>query len=56
MRVATGVVIAVWMAAIAIHAQVAPSTVFTQQQVDAGRVAYARNCAECHMPDLSGNQ
>jgi mono/diheme cytochrome c family protein len=55
MRVATGVVIAVWMAAIAIHAQVAPSTVFTQQQVDAGRVAYARNCAECHMPDLSRN-
>jgi mono/diheme cytochrome c family protein len=33
--------------------QVAP--VFTSQQADAGRVAYAKNCASCHMPDLSGD-
>jgi len=29
--------------------------VFTDQQVEAGRAAYAKNCASCHMPDLSGN-
>lgn len=27
---------------------------FTQAQVDAGRLAYAANCAQCHNPDLSG--
>jgi quinoprotein glucose dehydrogenase len=55
MRVPIGVAIAVWMTAVAIHAQPSPSAVFTQQQADAGRAAYAKNCAECHMPDLSGN-
>jgi enamine deaminase RidA (YjgF/YER057c/UK114 family) len=28
---------------------------FTQDQAEAGRTAYAKNCASCHMPDLSGN-
>jgi len=56
MRVATCAAIAVvWVTAIALRAQVASPPVFTQQQVDAGRAAYAKNCAECHMPDLSGN-
>jgi len=27
---------------------------FTQAQVDAGRQAYAANCAACHVADLSG--
>jgi len=29
--------------------------VFTAEQAEAGRVAYARHCASCHMPDLSGD-
>lgn len=29
--------------------------VFTREQVEAGRVAYSKNCASCHMPDLTGN-
>ena len=31
------------------------TTVFTVQQAEAGRSAYAKHCASCHMPDLSGN-
>ena len=29
--------------------------VFTAEQAEAGRVAYAKHCASCHMPDLSGD-
>jgi polar amino acid transport system substrate-binding protein len=29
--------------------------VFTAEQVAVGKVVYARSCAACHMPDLSGN-
>lgn len=29
--------------------------VFTAQQARDGRAAYARSCASCHMPDLSGS-
>jgi mono/diheme cytochrome c family protein len=29
--------------------------VFTSEQATAGRAAYAKNCASCHMPDLTGN-
>ena len=32
-----------------------PSPVFTTEQAEAGRVAYAKHCASCHMPDLSGD-
>jgi mono/diheme cytochrome c family protein len=36
--------------------QQAPAApVFTVEQATAGRAAYARQCASCHMPDLSGN-
>src|SRR4051812_41071103 len=28
---------------------------FTAAQVDAGRAAYAANCAGCHRPDLTGS-
>jgi mono/diheme cytochrome c family protein len=31
------------------------SPAFTAEQAAAGRAAYARSCAGCHMPDLSGN-
>jgi mono/diheme cytochrome c family protein len=33
----------------------APAPVFTDQQVSAGKAAYAKVCAGCHMPDLSGD-
>ena len=55
MKVAISGAIAVWVTAVALHAQSAPAAVFTQQQVDAGHAAYTLHCAECHMPDLSGN-
>jgi len=29
--------------------------VFTAEQAAAGRASYAKNCASCHMADLSGN-
>lgn len=29
--------------------------VFTAEQAAAGRADYAKHCASCHMPDLSGN-
>lgn len=31
------------------------ASVFTARQVTAGKAAYAKSCASCHMPDLSGN-
>ena len=30
-------------------------TVFSASQADAGKVAFGKACASCHMPDLSGN-
>ena len=35
--------------------QAAPAPVFTTEQAIAGRAVYAKQCASCHMPDLSGN-
>ena len=35
--------------------QVPATSVFTADQATAGRAAYAKHCASCHMPDLSGN-
>ena len=35
--------------------QVPTEAVFTAQQATAGKAAYAKHCASCHMPDLSGN-
>jgi mono/diheme cytochrome c family protein len=31
------------------------AAVFTVQQATAGKSVYAKSCASCHMPDLSGN-
>ena len=47
----------VWFVAFAVVviAEDRPVPVFTDQQAEAGRTAYAKNCASCHMPDLSGN-
>jgi mono/diheme cytochrome c family protein len=37
-------------------ARQAPATsVFTAEQASAGRAAYAKHCASCHMTDLSGD-
>jgi mono/diheme cytochrome c family protein len=33
----------------------AAASVFTTEQAAAGRASYAKNCASCHMADLSGN-
>jgi mono/diheme cytochrome c family protein len=45
-----------WLAvATVVVADDVTAPVFTEQQVAAGRAAYAKNCASCHMPDLSGN-
>jgi mono/diheme cytochrome c family protein len=49
------VVFIVSVTMIAVSAQNVPASVFTQQQADAGRVAYLKNCAMCHIADLSGN-
>ena len=41
--------------ALLLAAQESRSPVFTTEQADAGRVAYAKHCASCHMPDMSGD-
>lgn len=33
----------------------AAAPVFTAQQATAGKAAFGKTCAMCHMPDLSGN-
>lgn len=47
-----------WSAALVAAGEQAPApaaSVFTVKQAAAGKVAYAKSCASCHMPDLSGN-
>ena len=34
--------------------QAQPASVFTAEQATAGKAAYGRSCAGCHMPDLGG--
>ena len=41
--------------ALLLEAQEPRSQVFTTEQAETGRVAYAKHCASCHMPDLSGD-
>jgi mono/diheme cytochrome c family protein len=41
--------------ALLLEAQQPRSAVFTTEQAEAGRMAYAKHCASCHMPDLSGD-
>ena len=43
------------MLATAAGAQEPATPVFTAPQATAGKVTYAKSCASCHMPDLSGN-
>jgi mono/diheme cytochrome c family protein len=35
--------------------QTPAASVFTAEQATAGRAEYAKHCASCHMPDLSGD-
>jgi mono/diheme cytochrome c family protein len=42
-------------AALVAGQQAPAAPVFTVEQATAGRAAYAKSCASCHMPDLSGN-
>jgi cytochrome c len=45
-----------WGAALVAGQQAAPAApVFTAKQATAGRAAYEKSCASCHMPDMSGN-
>jgi mono/diheme cytochrome c family protein len=55
MRLATLLVVGVCTAALGAETETPSTRVFTEQQAEAGRTAYAKNCASCHMPDLSGN-
>lgn len=55
MRQAISVLVLVWGAVVMAAPQAPTPSIFTAKQVDAGRAAYAENCAMCHMPDLSGN-
>jgi mono/diheme cytochrome c family protein len=45
--------VGVWGAVL--FARQTPESVFTAEQATAGRAAYAKHCASCHLPDLSGN-
>ena len=48
-------VVIMLLGALLLEAQEPRSPVFTTEQAEAGRVAYAKHCASCHMPDLSGD-
>jgi mono/diheme cytochrome c family protein len=45
---------ALFASTIVLGARESPA-VFTVEQSAAGKTAYARSCASCHMPDLSGS-
>jgi len=52
---AIAILIVAFGAALMAEQQGPASPVFTAQQATEGKIAYAKNCASCHMPDLSGN-
>ena len=43
------------LAVAALKAEDTATAVFTEEQAADGRAAYAKHCASCHLPDLSGN-
>ena len=49
------VLVIAFSGAMLLAAQQPRSSVFTREQAEAGRAAYAKHCASCHMPDLSGD-
>lgn len=46
---------AVGSSVVLVARQVPTTSVFTVEQATAGRAAYAKHCASCHMPDLTGD-
>lgn len=44
-----------WVTPLASAEEVEPAPVFTSAQAKAGKAAFDKNCAACHMPDLSGD-
>jgi mono/diheme cytochrome c family protein len=49
-------VAAITASGIVLAARQAPAvSVFTAEQATAGRAEYAKHCASCHMPDLTGD-
>ncbi len=56
MRSVTLLIAALALSAVAaLEGEDTTTAVFTEQQAVDGRTAYAKHCASCHMPDLSGN-
>jgi mono/diheme cytochrome c family protein len=55
LAIATLAVVPWFSIALLLGAQEPRSPVFTAEQAEAGGVAYAKHCASCHMPDLSGD-
>lgn len=55
MKFASLLLVVAFTAAIVADEDAPVTRVFTAQQAEAGRTAYAKNCALCHLPDLSGN-
>ena len=56
MRAALITAVVMLCAAVAAGKQAPAAAVFTQEQAAAGKAAFAKSCASCHMPDLSGNE
>ena len=55
MTVLVKTLVIVFASGMLLAAQQPRSPIFTPEQAEAGRAAYARHCASCHMPDLSGD-
>jgi mono/diheme cytochrome c family protein len=55
LAIVTFAVVTWFSIALLLAAQEPRSPVFTTEQAEAGRVAYAKHCASCHMPDMSGD-
>jgi S-disulfanyl-L-cysteine oxidoreductase SoxD len=52
---ATAILIVAVLAPRSLTGEEGAAAVFTAQQATAGKAAFAKTCASCHMPDLSGN-
>jgi mono/diheme cytochrome c family protein len=50
-----GIAAVIASGAVLVARQAPAAPVFTADQAGAGKAAYAKHCASCHMPDLTGN-
>jgi alcohol dehydrogenase (cytochrome c) len=55
LTVAIPLIVAVCGAVLGAGQETVAEAAFTMQQVTAGKAAFTKACASCHMPDLSGN-